>query len=117
MKSLILCLFVALCAFGSEIMIDSKESFRNNSYIGGGAEFYENSQNSQILENSENSDPSGRKQYSKNSEYFEYLKNSENSNGEILIKKYKKWEDLEDEWLEKYEYEDAKKELLEKNRK
>ena len=114
MKSLILCLFAALCAFGAEVLVDSKESFRNNSYIGGDAEFYKN------LKNSENSDQSERKQYSKNSKYFEYLQNpenSKNSNGEILIKKYKKWEDLENEWLEKYEYEDAKKELLEKNRK
>ena len=117
MKSLILAAFAALCAFGAEVLVDSKESFRNNSYIGGGAEFYENSKNS---ENSENSNQSERKQYSKNSKYFEYLQNpenSKNSNGEILIKKYKKWEDLENEWLEKYEYEDAKKELLEKNRK
>ena len=36
----------------------------------------------------------------KSAEFYEL---PENSNNEIVIKKYKKWQDLENEWEEKWE--------------
>lgn len=82
MKKIILWIML-LCVF---LGAQSVEKYKNGSVDK--SEFYKNEQNLQILENSAPS---------------QNLEMPKNSNNEIIIKKYQKWEDLENEWEEKWE--------------
>ena len=84
MKILILLAFASVFVFSQSVQRFKNGSFEGSSFESSekSTEFYELPENSKLLENS---------------------KIPENSNSEIVIKKYKKWQDLENEWEEKWE--------------